>query len=84
FFIDHPNITGGTTFHTFSGVLLRPSGTKSDKDMAPEDLWIYQEVGKRGEALTGYPAISVCEEFRYHPKEGITGTFSWIYEQLGL
>ncbi len=49
FFIDHPNITGGTTFHTFSGVLLRPFGTKPDKDMAPEDLWIYQEVGKRGE-----------------------------------
>lgn len=84
FFVDHPNITGGTTFHTFSGVLLRPFGTKPDKDMAPEDLWIYQEVGKRGEELTGYPAISVYEEFRYHPKDIITGTFSWIYEQLGL
>ena len=84
FFVDHPNITGGTTFHTFSGVLLRPFGTKPDKEMAPEDLWVYQEVGKRGQEWTGYPAISVYEEFRYHPKEIITGTFSWIYEQLGV
>jgi murein tripeptide amidase MpaA len=84
FFFDHPNITGGVSFHTFSGVLLRPFGTQSDNDMAPEDLWVYKDVGKKGEQLTGYPAISVYEEFRYHPKEVITGTFDWIYDHLGL
>lgn len=84
FFIQHPNLTGGVTFHTFSGVLLRPFGTQPDKDMPPEDLWVYKAVGKRGTEATGYPAISVYEEFRYHPKEVITGTFDWIYDQLGL
>jgi murein tripeptide amidase MpaA len=84
FFIDHPNITAGISFHTFSGVLLRPSGTYSDKDMLPEDLWHFKDVGKKGQALTGYPAISVYEEFRYHPKEVITGTFDWVYDHLGL
>ncbi len=84
FFTDHPNITGGVSFHTFSGVLLRPFGTHPDTDMAPEDLWVYKMVGKKGEEWTKYPAISVYEEFRYHPKEVITGTFDWIYDQLGL
>jgi hypothetical protein len=33
--------------------------------------------------LTGYPAISVYEDFRYHPKELVTGTQDWLYEHLG-
>ncbi len=84
FFMNHRNITSAISFHTFSGVLLRPFGTQADKEMAPEDLWIYKAVGKKGEALTGYPAISVYEEFRYHPKEVITGTFDWVYDHLGI
>jgi murein tripeptide amidase MpaA len=84
FIIDHKNITGAISFHTFSGVLLRPFGTQADTEMAPEDLWVYKAVGKKGEALTGYPAIGVYEEFRYHPKEIITGTFDWVYDHLGI
>lgn len=84
FFIQHPNICGGVSFHTFSGVLLRPFGTRPDADMAPEDLWVYKRMGDEGAQLTGYPAISVYEEFRYHPKEVITGTWDWIYDALGL
>jgi hypothetical protein len=34
--------------------------------------------------MTGYPAISTYHEFRYHPKEVITGTFNWIYDHLGI
>jgi murein tripeptide amidase MpaA len=84
FFIQHPNVCAGVSFHTFSGVMLRPFGTAPDTDMAPEDLWVYGSMGKKGTELTGYPAISVYEEFRYHPKEVITGTWDWIYEALGL
>jgi hypothetical protein len=47
-------------------------------------VWVMKAVGKKGEALTGYPAISVYEEFRYHPKEVITGTFDWVYDHLGI
>ena len=39
--------------------------------------------GEKGTELTGYPAISVYHEFRYHPKSVIGGTFDWIYEHLG-
>jgi murein tripeptide amidase MpaA len=84
FFTTHPNLCGGTSIHTFSGVLLRPLGHAADSEMISEDLWTYQTIGRKGEELTGYPAISVWEEFRYHPKEHISGTFDWIYEHLGL
>jgi len=84
FITRHPNLTGGTTFHTWSGVLLRPFEHQSDDEMDAEDLWVYQAAGKKGTELTGYPAISVFHEFRYHPKSVIGGTFDWIYEHLGL
>ncbi len=83
FVVDHPNIGAGMSFHTHSGVILRPMGTESDKDMIPEDLWTFQKFSEVGAQTTGYPAISIYEEFRYHPKEVITGTQDWIYEHLG-
>ena len=84
FIARHSNLTGGTTFHTWSGVLLRPFEHLPDEEMDAEDLWVYDAVGKKGAELTGYPAISVYHEFRYHPKDVIGGTFDWIYEHLGL
>jgi murein tripeptide amidase MpaA len=83
FVVRHPNITAGTTFHTWSGVLLRPFEHLSDDEMDAEDLWFYQKTGRKGTELTGYPAISVFHEFRYHPKSVIGGTFDWLYEHLG-
>jgi len=85
FITSHPNITGGMTFHTYSGVLLRPYGTVADDTMPAEDLWTFQAIGKKGTEITGYPAISVYHDFRYHPKEVITGVFDdWMYDHLGL
>lgn len=85
FITSHTNITGGITFHTFSGVLLRPYGAEADDTMPAEDLWTYKTIGKRGSEITGYPAISVYHDFRYHPKEVITGVFDdWMYDHLGL
>jgi len=83
FIVNHPNIGAGLSFHTHSGVILRPMGTQSDDDMTPEDLWIYKRLSALGERLTGYPAISIYEDFRYHPKEVISGTQDWLYEHLG-
>jgi murein tripeptide amidase MpaA len=84
FITHHPNITGGLSFHTWSGVLLRPFSTSPDDEMPAEDLWTYKRQGEEGARITGYPAISVYHEFRYHPKDVISGTFDWIYEHLGL
>ena len=79
----HGNIGAAVSFHTHSGVILRPMGTQSDDDMVPEDLWTYQRFSDIGAKLSGYPAISVYHDFKYHPKEIITGTQDWIYEHLG-
>ena len=83
FIVKHPNIGAGVSFHTHSGVILRPMGTQTDDDMTPEDLWVYKRLSALGEKLTGYPAISIYHDFRYHPKEVITGTQDWLYEHLG-
>jgi hypothetical protein len=84
FFVRHTNITGGVAFHTWAGVLLRPFDHLPTSEMNAEDLWHYRRTGDKGTELTGYPAISVYEEFRYHPKQVIGGVFDWVYDHLGM
>lgn len=85
FITAHPNIIGGVAFHTYSGVILRPYGTRSDEAFPAEDLWTYQKIGAKGTEITGYPNISVYHDFRYHPREVITGVFDdWLYDHLGV
>jgi murein tripeptide amidase MpaA len=83
FITRHPNIGAAVSFHTHSGVILRPMGTQSDDDMTPEDLWMYKRLSDIGARLSGYPAISTFHDFKYHPKEIVTGTQDWVYEHLG-
>jgi murein tripeptide amidase MpaA len=85
FIATHPNLTAAVSFHTFSGVLLRPYTTQNDEAFPAEDLWTYQKIGEKGTEITGYPAISVYHDFRYHPKTVISGVFSdWLYDHLGI
>jgi murein tripeptide amidase MpaA len=85
FIANHPNITGGIAFHTYSGVLLRPYTNQDDEAFPAEDLWTYQKIGEKGTSITGYPAISVYHDFRYHPRKVITGVFNdWMYDHLGV
>lgn len=80
----HRNIFAGIAFHTYSGVLLRPYSHQADDQFPAEDLWTYQKIGAKGSELTGYPNISVYHDFRYHPKDVITGAFDdWLYEHTG-
>jgi murein tripeptide amidase MpaA len=83
FIVNHPNIGAAISYHTHSGVILRPMGTQSDEEMIAEDLWVYKRLSAIGEKLSGYPAISIHHEFKYHPKEHISGTQDWVYEHLG-
>jgi len=83
FIVSHPNIGAAISYHTHSGVILRPMGTQSDDDMIPEDLWTYKRFSEIGATLTGYPAISIWHDFKYNPKDVISGTQDWVYEHLG-
>jgi murein tripeptide amidase MpaA len=80
----HNNIMAVVAFHTMSGVLLRPYASQADDAFPPEDLWTYQKVGQKGTDITGYPNISIFHEFRYHPKQVITGGSDWTYDHLGM
>lgn len=85
FIANHTNITGSVSFHTHSGVLLRPYSYHDDETMPAEDLWTYKKIGARGTELIGYPNVSVYHDFRYHPKEVITGTFDdWLFDHAGI
>lgn len=83
FVTEHPNIGAAISFHTHSGVILRPPARHGDDDMIAEDLWLYQRLSALGEKLSGYPVVGIWNEFRYHPKEVISGTQDWFYDQLG-
>jgi len=85
FICAHGNITGGVAFHTYSGVLLRPYSHRADDTLPAEDLWTYQKIGAKGTEFTGYPNISVFHDFRYHPKQVISGSLDdWMYEHGGV
>lgn len=85
FVTSHPNITGSISFHTFSGVHLRPPTKGGDDTLPTADLYTYKKIGNKGKELTGYPAISVFHDFKYDPKEFIKGTFDdWMYEYVGV
>jgi hypothetical protein len=53
--------------------------------MDASDFWTYKAIGNRGTELTGYPNVSVYHDFRYHPKEVISGVFDdWLFNHLGV
>ena len=80
----HNNICAVFCFHTYSGVLLRPYASKPDDEFPAEDLWTYQKMGEVGTKFTRYPNISIYHDFKYHPKQVITGGSDWSYEHLGM
>jgi murein tripeptide amidase MpaA len=83
--VDRPNITGYLGYHTFSGVHLRPYSARSDDDFPTPDLRAYKLVGEEATRLTGYPAISIFHDFKYHPKQVIKGgDIDWVYDFLGV
>jgi len=85
FVTSHPNINAGIAYHTYSGVILRPYGTKDDKEIDTNDLWTFEAIAERAKELTGYRTVSVFHDFKYHPKQIITGVSNdWFYENQGI
>lgn len=83
--VDRPNITGYITYHTFSGVHLRPYSGHDDEHFPTNDLNVFKLIGARATELTGYPSVSVFHDFKYEAKQIIKGgADDWAYEHLGL
>lgn len=84
FWRTHTNISGILTYHTTSGVLLRPYGTQADEQMPTEDLDVYKLIGEKGTEITGYPSISTYHGFNYHPKKVMHGAMDdYCYDHHG-
>ena len=82
---DRPNICAHISYHTMSGVHLRPFGAKPDDEFPTRDLDAYKRIGEEATRLTGYPAISIHHGFRYDTKSDVMGAPDvWMYETLGL
>jgi murein tripeptide amidase MpaA len=85
FFLEHKNIFGVHTYHTFCGAILRPYSNRPDDEMREHDLAVYKALGERGTQITGYPNISVYHDFTYESKKYITGAFDdWAYDYYGV
>ncbi|HVM09471.1 MAG TPA: M14 family metallopeptidase [Acidimicrobiales bacterium] len=83
--IDRPNVCAFIQYHTYSGVHLRPYGTHADDHLPTFDLRVFKVIGQKATELTGYPAVSVYHDFKYDPKEVITGVADdWAYDHLGV
>ncbi len=84
FLLSHKNISGGMSYHTTMGAILRPCCSKPDSKMPPADVALYKTIGQKGTDLTGYPTISTFEEY-VQGERGLKGVFmDWLYEHLGI
>ena len=82
--VERKNITSYIGYHTFSGVHLRPWSGHADDDFSVPDLRAFKLMGEEATRLTGYPAISIFHDFKYHPKMVIRGgDVDWVYDHLG-
>jgi len=80
-----PNICGYNAYHTSGGFLLRPSSTKPDSKLPPEDVWTFKELGRFCTEATGYPVHSVYEDFTWDTSDTMSGAADdWAYEHLGV
>ncbi|NLE77454.1 MAG: peptidase M14 [Chloroflexi bacterium] len=83
--LDHPNIAGIQSYHTHSGVILRPWLTLPDSEFLGHDKAIYEALGEMGVKETGYPLISVFEDFTPDKKRRRYGSaLEWTFGALGI
>ena len=89
FWASHPNLTGVHTYHTSGGLILREANAHPDswfQEVGCEaDLEVFKVLGSIGEELTGYPCISIYDEFTFEDdrpfRRGCATSF--FYEHLG-
>lgn len=82
--VQRTNICCYFAHHTFSAVLLRPFDDRPDTEFPTVDLKRYDTLGKRGTEITGYRHVGVYNDFRYDPKDVISGgADTWAYDHLG-
>ena len=93
FILSKPHISQIESFHTTSGIHLRPYAARPDTDFPPQDLQDYNAILAKGTAITTYPVASVYNDFTtilpgvpFDQQPGVRhGVFiDWSYVHQGL
>jgi len=93
FIVSKSNISVLESYHTTSGIHLRPYAARSDSEFPAQDLLDYQAVLSKGTEITTYPVASVYNDFTtidpnlpWEKQPGVRhGVFiDWTYVHLGL
>ncbi|HWI50562.1 MAG TPA: M14 family metallopeptidase [Symbiobacteriaceae bacterium] len=87
FWLKHPNIGAAMSYHTRSGMNLRPSALLGDDKLGEFDLRMYKQIGDTCQRITGYPTVSVYDYFTadYNPDHLDVGSWlEWCYDQMGV
>lgn len=63
FIVHHPNIAMIESYHTTSGVHLRPFSARPTEDLPRKDLQDYTTILGMGTEITTYPQASIYHEF---------------------
>ncbi len=85
FVLVHPNITRVVDYHTGNTAVFPPSGAVQSKALHAADAALIAKLGRRAEALTGFPFISGYTELSTGQIAApLPGSFKdWIYEHTG-
>lgn len=79
FILAHPNIGGSLTFHNAAGEVIRSPGPP-DAKMSPQDVAVFDFLGKRGEMIMpGYRYIQLNTGL--YPGYGVE--MDWLYAMRG-
>ena len=81
FILSRPNIAGIQAHHTHSGVILRPYCNLGDSHIPPQDMQNFNAIGGLGTEITGYPVLSVFNDFttdKSNPRHGVF--VDWAYD----
>jgi hypothetical protein len=93
FILSKPQISQIESYHTTSGIHLRPYAARPDTDFPPQDLQDYSAILAKGTAITTYPVASVYNDFTtivpgipFDEQPGVRhGVFiDWSYVHQGL
>lgn len=63
FLFEHKNICSALNFHTYAGAYLYPPAYKGTNEASPADMKRYKEIAEIVKEATGYPCISLHDEF---------------------
>lgn len=84
-FTQRNRICGHLNLHTYGGLIIRPPTNHPDENFPAHDLEVYKKIQSTGSDVSGYKGISSYHDFRYNPRDTISGTtVDWSYEHRGV